>query len=116
MFKPALLLGVLAGLFAWPALADPENTADPNVPDFSGGWARTGNLVETFEAIPGNQGPGPMMVDPKHPHVEGGDGPLQWVPALDNPILKPDTLARLRTSQAFRISRMKGCASPPAFR
>jgi hypothetical protein len=104
MFKPALLLGVLAGLFAWPALADPENTADPNVPDFSGGWARTGNLVETFEAIPGNQGPGPMMVDPKHPHVEGGDGPLQWVPALDNPILKPDTLARLRTIAEAEIA------------
>jgi hypothetical protein len=96
MLKSALLLGVFVGAFAWPALADPEAVNDGKIPDFSGGWARLGNLVETFEPIPGNTGPGPLIVDPKHPHVEGGDGPLQWVPALDNPILKPDTLARLR--------------------
>ncbi len=88
-------LGVLLAAVCWPALADPEGTADTNVPDFSGGWARIGKLVETFEPIPGNSGPGPMLVDPKHPHVDG-DGPLQWVPALDNPILKPETLAKLR--------------------
>jgi hypothetical protein len=97
MLRPALVLGVFVGAFAWPALADPEAVSDGKIPDFSGGWARVGQLVETFEPVPGNAGAGPMLVDPKHPHVEGGDGPLQWVPSLDNPILKPETLAKLRT-------------------
>jgi len=96
MPKSALLLGVFLGVFAWPVLADPETGSAGSIPDFSGGWSRIGNLVETFEAIPGNAGAGPLLVDPRYPHVEGGDGPLQWVPALDNPILKPETLARLR--------------------
>ena len=96
MPKSALLLGVFLGGFAWPVLADPETGGAEKIPDFSGGWARIGNLVETFEAIPGNPGAGPMLVDPNHPHVEGGDGPLEWVAALDNPILKPETLAKLR--------------------
>ena len=96
MIRAALLFGVVLGAMSWPALADPEGASDQRIPDFSGGWARIGNLVETFEPIPGSSGPGPMLVDPKHPHVEGGDGPLQWVPALDNPILTPETLARLR--------------------
>src|SRR5579872_3841235 len=96
MRRSALLFGLLLGTACWPALADPEGVSNTNIPDFSGGWARIGKLVETFEPIPGNSGPGPMLVDPKHPHVEGGDGPLQWVPALDNPILKPETLAKLR--------------------
>ena len=97
MLKPALIVGALVGAFAWPALADPEAASDGKIPDFSGGWARVGQLVETFEPIPGNAGAGPMLVDPKHPHVDGGDGPLQWVPSLDNSILKPETLAKLRT-------------------
>ena len=96
MPKSALLLGVFLGTFACPVLADPETGSGQDIPDFSGGWSRIGSLVETFEAIPGNQGGGPMLVDPNHPHADG-DGPLQWVAALDNPILKPETLARLRT-------------------
>src|SRR6266850_390025 len=67
------------------------------IPDFSGGWERIGSLVETFEAIPGEKGPGPMLVDPLHPHGEGGSGQqVQWVAKLDNPILKPETRARLK--------------------
>jgi hypothetical protein len=95
MASSVLIFGVLLGAAAFPALADPESHPG-GIPDLSGGWARIGNLVETFEPIPGNGGPGPMLVDPKHPHVEGGDGLLQWVPLLDNPILTPETLARLR--------------------
>ena len=77
---------------------DSETGSAQKIPDFSGGWARIGDLVEMFEAIPGYAGAGPMLVDPKHPHVDGGDSVLanQWVSALDNPILKPETLARLR--------------------
>jgi len=103
MPKSALLLGVFLGAFAWPALADPEATGD-SIPDFSGGWARLGNLVETFETIPGNAGAGPMVVDPKYPHSEGGDGPLQWVSSLDNPILKPETRAKLRAITEAEIN------------
>jgi hypothetical protein len=95
--KAGLLIATLFVTASFPAVADPEGAADTRIPDFSGGWARIGNLVETFERIPGDTGPGPLLVDPNHPHVEGGDGPLQWVPALDNPILKPDTLAKIGT-------------------
>ena len=95
MAKPALFLGVLLA-FAWPALADPESASGDKIPDFSGGWARIGDLVETFEPIPGSVGGGPVLVDPSHPHEQGGDA-LEWVAALDNPILKPETLAKLRT-------------------
>src|ERR1700680_4758865 len=102
MPKSALLLGVFVGAFAWPALADPE--AADSIPDFSGGWARIGNLVETFEAIPGNTGAGPLLVNPRYPHAEGGDGPLQWVAALDNPILKPETLAKIRAITEAEIN------------
>ena len=94
MVKAALFVGVVLA-FAWPALADPESASD-KIPDFSGGWARIGDLVETFEPIPGNAGGGPVLVDPKHPHEQGGDA-LEWVAALDNPILKPETLAKLRS-------------------
>jgi hypothetical protein len=86
---------VFLGALAWPltALSDSET-----VPDFSGGWARIGALVETYEAIPGYAGAGPMLVDPKHPHIEGGTGAqVEWVPEMDNPILSPETKARLET-------------------
>src|SRR4051812_14836582 len=92
MVKPAPAVALLLGALALPAQAGPGET----IPNLSGGWARIGKLVETFEPIPGNTGAGPLLVDPKHPHVDG-DGPLQWVPSLDNPILKPETLTKIRT-------------------
>jgi hypothetical protein len=95
MTKSALFLGISLAL-AWPALADPESANSDTIPDFSGGWARIGDLVETFEPIPGSTAGGPVLVDPKHPHEQGGDA-LEWVAALDNPILKPETRAKLRT-------------------
>jgi hypothetical protein len=104
MRKSALLLGIVLGAVAWPALANPEAAGDQNIPDFSGGWSRIGNLVETFETIPGNSGAGPMLVDPKYPHAEGGDGSLQWVSSLDNPILKPETRAKLRAITEAEIN------------
>ncbi len=83
---------------AWPSLAVSQTSNDQEIPDFSGGWARIGQQVEMFEAIPGHQGAGPMLVDPAHPH--GAAAPLgkrmQWIADLKNPILKPETLARLR--------------------
>src|ERR1700686_4755022 len=95
MTRSALLLGILFGGLAWPMLALSETGSAPAIPDFSGGWDRIGDLLETFEATPGRAGAGPLLVDPLHPHVnESRD--LTWAPALDNPILKPETLARLR--------------------
>jgi hypothetical protein len=91
-----LVFGVLLATTCLPALADPEGGTGTRIPDFSGGWARVERLVETYDRIPGNNGPGPMLVDPKHPHVDGA-GPAWWVPALDNPILRPETLSKLRT-------------------
>jgi hypothetical protein len=67
------------------------------IPNFSGGWARIGDQVEMFEPIPGYDGPGPMQVDPEHPHVDQGYGiDLQWIADLTNPILNASTLEDLK--------------------
>jgi hypothetical protein len=90
-----LLLTALLGGLAWPVPAFCETDGARQIPDLSGGWYRTGPLLETFEAIPGREGAGPLLVDPNNPHVNKSRD-LIWVPALDNPILKPETLAKLR--------------------
>lgn len=95
MRRSALYLGVCFTALAVPLLAQAQSGGAHKIPDFSGTWERVGTLLETFEAIPGHTGAGPMLVDPEHPHVDTV-GPLQWVAKLDNPILKPETLARLR--------------------
>jgi hypothetical protein len=78
-----------------PTFAQADETAE--IPDFSGGWVRIGDLVEMFEAIPDYYGPGPMLVDPEFPHEDGGFGiELRWVSDLENPILQPATLERMQ--------------------
>jgi len=98
MPKSDLLLGIFIASLAWPGLAVSQTNNGYEVPDFSGGWARIGKEVEMFEAIPGHEGAGPMLVDPAHPH--GAAAPIgkrmQWIADLENPILKPETLARLQ--------------------
>ena len=98
MPKSDLLLGIFIVSLAWPVLAVAQISGGREIPDFSGGWARTGKEVEMFEAIPGHEGAGPMLVDPAHPH--GAAAPLgkrmQWIADLENPILKPETLAKLQ--------------------
>ena len=104
MRKGGVVFAVVVGAAAWP-LASASQSGSENVPDLSGGWARTGNLVETFEAIPGSAAAGPMLVDPKHPHIEGGTGSeVQWVSQLDNPILKPETRAKLKAITDLELS------------
>ena len=90
IYSSAITL-LLLGL-AWPASANPASS--DSIPGLTGSWGRIGKLVETYERIPDSTGPGPLLVDPEHPH-EDGEGPLQWVPSLDTPILKPETLAKL---------------------
>src|SRR5215471_13605426 len=94
MPKLALLFAPLLAWLALPVPALPETPSAQKIPDLSGGWDRMGTLVETFEAIPGYGGAGPLLVDPLHPHVNGSRD-LTWAPALDNPILKSETLAKL---------------------
>ncbi len=106
MSKSALLLGVLVACLASPGIAISQTNESAKIPDFSGGWARIGGLVETFEEIPGHDGAGPILEDPLHPHAQGGVGQsLQWVPNLDNPILKPETAAKL---QYIRDAELEG--------
>jgi hypothetical protein len=96
MCKSSLALGVFIGAFLWAPLADSQTNQTQNIPDFSGSWDRIGQHVEMYEEIPGYGGPGPLMADPRHP---GGTVPghrLPQVTSLDNPILKPATLARLQ--------------------
>jgi len=77
-----------------------------SVPDLSGQWVRTGRYVESFD--PPASGPGPMAIDPAHPHrrsaTPGGQSPDGWVADLTNPILKPETLARMKTVVAAEIA------------
>ena len=97
MFKSTLLPGLLAVSLSCTELAMAQQTGHQNIPDFSGGWVRIGGLVETFEPIPGFEGAGPILEDPAHPHAQGGVGQsLQWVPDLNNPILRPETAAKLK--------------------
>ncbi len=79
----------------WPCLALAQSRA---VPDFSGLWTRKWATASTYDAPP--SGPGPVMMDPAHPHVGqiGPDGnripnaiPTPWVADYSNPILKPET-------------------------
>ena len=95
MHKCNLPLVIFLVVLAWPGLAVTQTINDQEIPDFSGGWARIGEFVENFEAIPGYEGAGPMAIDPFHPHGDNTYGQaLQWIAALDNPILKPETLAK----------------------
>ena len=77
-----------------------------SVPDLSGQWVRTGRYVESFD--PPASGPGPMAIDPAHPHrrsaTPGGQSPDGWVADLTNPILRPATLARMKTVVAAEIA------------
>src|SRR5260370_22908177 len=95
MTRSALLLGMIFGGLAWPMLAVSETGPAQKIPDFSGGWDRIGDLLETFEAIPRHARAGPLLVDPLHPHVNQSRE-LTCAPPLDNPILKAETLAKLR--------------------
>jgi hypothetical protein len=76
------------------------------VPDLSGQWVRVGRYVESFD--PPASGPGPMTIDPAHPHrrsaTPGGQSPDGWVADLTNPILKPATLARMKPIVAAEIA------------
>jgi hypothetical protein len=88
LFVPGLLV-------CGPALS--QTRAVEGLPDFSGSWTRVSeHHAELFEAVPGFEGPGPILPDLRYP---GGTVPGHTLPriaALDNPILKPATLTRLQ--------------------
>jgi hypothetical protein len=90
----------------WSGYALSQTESNQKIPDFSVGWARIGDMVETFEEIPGHTGGGPVTIDPKYPRVQGGVGDeLRWVADLSNPIFKPHTLAKIR---AIAEAEIKG--------
>ena len=95
---------VLALCVVAPALTVAQTTK--SAPDLSGQWVRTGRYVESFD--PPASGPGPITIDPAHPHRRsatlGGQSPDGWVADLTNPILKPETLARMKTVVAAEIA------------
>ena len=98
------LMVALALFVVAPALAVAQTAK--SVPDLSGQWVRTGRYVESFD--PPASGPGPMTIDPAHPHrrsaTPGGQSPDGWVADLTNPILKPEALARMKTVVAAEIA------------
>ncbi len=105
MPKSALVLGIIFAGLVWSEQATSQPSGSQDIPNFSGSWDRIGEHVEMFEAIPGFEGAGPMLADPNHP---GGTVPGHTLPpvaSLDNPILKPETLARL---QAITEAELQG--------
>jgi hypothetical protein len=107
MHKSALLIGLSAAALMWSGYAFSQSGSSEKIPDFSVGWSRIGDAVETFEPIPGHSGAGPVTIDPKYPRVQGGVGAeqLRWVADLSNPIFKPETLAKIR---AIAEAEIKG--------
>ena len=77
---------------AWPDFVPAQTSS---LPDLSGPWARKWVTASTYDAPA--SGPGPVMMDPAHPHhghIAGVAGqPDQeatpWVADYSNPILKP---------------------------
>jgi hypothetical protein len=98
------LIFALAFSVCAPHLAAAQATKP--VPDLSGQWVRSGRYVESFDPPP--SGPGPMVIDPAHPHrrsaTPGGQSPDGWVADLGNPILKPETLAKMKPIVAAEIA------------
>jgi hypothetical protein len=99
--RAILFVGALCVCAPDLASADPKGT----VPDLSGQWVRIGRYPESFDPPP--NGPGPIMIDPAHPHrksaTPGGQSPDGWVADLGNPILKPETVTRMRPIVAAEI-------------
>ena len=105
MLRFAFIFGSFFAGIVWSDVAVSQTGEGHDIPDFSGSWDRIGEHVEMFEEIPGFEGAGPMMADPRHP---GGTVPghrLPPVASLDNPILQPATLARL---QAITEAELQG--------
>ena len=98
------LIIALAFTLCAPDLAAAQ--AKSSVPDLSGQWVRVGRYPESFDPPP--SGPGPMTIDPAHPHrrsaTPGGQSPDGWVADLTNPILKPETVARMKPVIAAEIA------------
>ncbi len=97
-FRLCLFAGLLcaAGASVTASLAaDGANVA----PDFSGLWSRTGNIRGSFDPVPGYDGAGPIMIDPRYPRRPPAPGEeegviavvIGWVPGINNPILLPHT-------------------------
>jgi hypothetical protein len=99
-----ILMVALALSVCAPDLAAAQ--AKSPVPDVSGQWVRIGRYPESFDPPP--SGPGPMMIDPAHPHrksaTPGGQSPDGWVADLTNPILKPETVARMKPIVGLEIA------------
>jgi hypothetical protein len=90
-------LGLLLSALAGPAFAAAETKS---APDLSGIWTRKWKVAAMYDNV--TDGPGPVMVDPAHPHIapQQPDGtrdntalPTPWVADYSNPILKPETRA-----------------------
>jgi hypothetical protein len=100
--RAILFVGVLCVCAPELASADSKGTA----PDLSGQWVRIGRYPESFDPPP--SGPGPIMIDPAHPHrksaTPGGQSPDGWVADLSNPILKPETVTKMGPIVAVEIA------------
>ena len=99
MRSAAWVVGVVAVCLAFPSVAPAQKASHPkasgpsSIPDFSGSWDRVWVIAGTYDAPPAGVGPGPVMVDPEHPHSghQEGEQATPWIADFANPILKPLT-------------------------
>ena len=88
-----------AAVFLSPAAA--QNTAIPVLSGVGSGWLEIGD-----DFLPPPSGPGPVTADPAHPYHMNTSGrqPTFRIANLNNPVLKPWVVERLRESNARVLS------------
>jgi len=107
--------GLGAALFCAGVVYRPSSEAAESAysaPDFSGLWSRTGNVRGSFDPVPGYDGAGPIMIDPRYPRRQPPPGEdegvlavvIGWVADLTNPILLPHTREALSVIAQNEIS------------
>jgi len=88
---------LVAGAALIPAAAqNAKSAAVPNFgPDTITAWVTSRPTMDDF--LPPENGPGPVLSDPKHPYVPNGSGqPTYRVADLSNPILKPWAIEKMK--------------------
>ena len=97
MLGSAAALGLVAAATLIPAVAqNAKSGAIPNFgPDTITAWVTSRPTMDDF--LPPENGPGPVLSDPKHPYVPNGSGqPTYRVADLANPILKPWAVEKMK--------------------
>jgi hypothetical protein len=89
-------VALLCATAASPGLSATQSAGFPNFnPDGGTSWSIDRPAADDF--LPPENGPGPVLADPKHPYVPNGQGQSTYrVADLTNPILKPWAIEQMK--------------------